>query len=137
MQVDLLREAEDAEDVAAGLKIFLDALPTRGADISLSISSLFAISSALRGLDGQFARQRNRTSKGVVDDLALVIESLQMTLEAVNYMFGLSGTTRSPGVETVYDDLCSRFRQEEGPSLGTRLDMYKDFLQGILQQSTG
>ncbi|KAK5278902.1 hypothetical protein LTR16_008161, partial [Cryomyces antarcticus] len=51
MDWPLIAQARNAEEVAAGLRIFLDEIPAQATDITAIISELFGVSSAIRALD--------------------------------------------------------------------------------------
>ncbi|KAK4981973.1 hypothetical protein LTR66_009560 [Elasticomyces elasticus] len=128
MDQQLIRHAKNAEDVAAGLQVFLDRVPQHATDISAIISELFATSSAIRALhtasdDVRYAR----AFYTIRSDLDLVLCSLQYTLGTVRGIFARTGLA---SYRALWDGL-NLFVQTEGPSLCTRLEWYRVFLHDL------
>ncbi|KAK4991139.1 hypothetical protein LTR50_002069 [Elasticomyces elasticus] len=128
MDQQLIRHAKNAEDVAAGLQVFLDRVPQYATDISAIISELFATSSATRALhtasdDLRYARAFHT----IRSDLDLVLRSLQYTLGTVRGIFARTGLA---SYRVLWDGL-NLFVQTEGSSLCTRLEWYKIFLHDL------
>jgi len=136
----LLDYARDAEDVAAGLHIFLDEVPQYGKDITGNIAELFAISAALRLLDESLDPSRyGRYAGNINGDLNLAIPSLGYTLDDIRNMFGKSKRDNrqhpgafpgTPQYALIWDDLNVDLK-EQGIALPARLEMYRVFLQGL------
>ncbi|KAF2501805.1 hypothetical protein BU16DRAFT_546895 [Lophium mytilinum] len=136
----LLEYAKDAEDVAAGLQVFLDEIPQYGKDITGDIAELFAISAALRHLDESLDLSRYGKYVGsIVAELDLAIPSLGFTLDEIRNMFGKSkrDTRQHPGAfpgtpqyAMIWEDLNVDLK-EQGIALPARLEMYRVFLQGL------
>ncbi|KAK6428935.1 hypothetical protein LTR95_014921, partial [Oleoguttula sp. CCFEE 5521] len=102
-QRTLIRLAQDAEDVASGLTLFRDALPSQAAHLTTVISELFAISSVLRRIDAAQADPRQEPSfYRIENDLRIVCPSLRLTLEDAFHMFGRE---RERPTAMVWDDL--------------------------------
>ncbi|KAI9704431.1 MAG: hypothetical protein M1836_007294 [Candelina mexicana] len=135
----LLDEAENAQDVAAGLNRFLDAIPECSTEITAVISELFAISSALRELHTALASRRyGRRGPLIEDDMELALPSLNITLEDIVEMFGRLG--RSPlatAYRRVWKVICLNFRDEGGISLCSRLEIYRTFFIELALVLTG
>ena len=140
MDVSLVSEAKQAEDVASGLQIWLDAIPQCATDISANISELFAISSALRSLDNALDPKEYEGAFPLIKkQLDLILKSLQYTLGAVREMFGQSRLTSyagSPPYRKLWDALGKRFKGE-GPSLCSRLELYRVFILELFGILTG
>jgi hypothetical protein len=136
----LIDSAKDAEDVAAGLQIFLDEIPQYGKDITGNIAELFAISAALRLLDESLdLNQYGKYVGSIIADLDLVIPSLGYTLDDIRNMFGRSkregrqhpgAFPGTPPYALIWDDLNTDLKTQ-GIALPTRLEMYRNFLQGL------
>jgi hypothetical protein len=117
----LMLLSRHCEDVASGLHEFRDGLPRSATTITLTISELFAVSSALRVLcnpkyDLRISRQ----------DLELLFPSLQRTLDAIFHMFSRSSTRP---LQSVWEALRLQFEGGEGISLLTRLQWYREYLK--------
>ena len=136
----LLEYAKDAEDVAAGLQVFLDEIPHYAKDITGDIAELFAISSALHVLDEALdLSDYGRYSGRITGDLDLTLPSLGHTLDDIRSMFGKSkrNSRQHPGAfpgtpqySIIWDDLCMDFK-EQGAGLSYRLELYRTYLQGL------
>ncbi|KAK6441416.1 hypothetical protein LTR95_002364, partial [Oleoguttula sp. CCFEE 5521] len=125
----------DAEDVASGLTLFRDALPSQAAHLTTVISELFAISSVLRRIDAAQADPRREPSfYRIENDLRIVCPSLRLTLEDAFHMFGRE---RERPTAMVWDDLEHRMRDEEGAAFGERLGWVHDYLDEMLAELDG
>ncbi|TKA69419.1 hypothetical protein B0A49_05494, partial [Cryomyces minteri] len=84
MDWPLIAQARNAEEVAAGLRIFLDEIPAQATDITAIISELFGVSSAIRALDNASdPSEYGRAFSTIREDLRLVLSSLRYTIRAV------------------------------------------------------
>ncbi|PYH45441.1 uncharacterized protein BP01DRAFT_356486 [Aspergillus saccharolyticus JOP 1030-1] len=131
----LRTSADNAEDVAAGFRLFRDPLPEHSTEITSLIADLYAISTSLKNLE-DLARHRNyrRNLHAVQPDLEVVRTSLKYTLEDVVDFFGDLEGRRGPSREVykrTWNDLCTFFREESQDSLSTRLAKYKAFLSDL------
>lgn len=131
----LRTSADNAEDVAAGFRMFRDPLPEHATEITGLIADLYAISVSLKCLD-DFASNRayHHTLPHVQPDLELVGTSLKYTLEDIVDFFGDLETHRGPNREVfkrTWLNLCSYFLEESKDSLSTRLIKYKTFLNEL------
>jgi len=131
----LRTSADNAEDVAAGFRMFRDPLPEYATEITGLIADLYAISVSLKFLD-DFASNRayRHTLHHVQSDLELVGTSLKYTLEDIVDFFGDLETRHGPHRETfkrTWLNLCSYFQEESKDSLSTRLIKYKTFLNEL------
>jgi len=127
----LARLAESTEEVASGLHNFRDVLPRHATQITASLSELFAISSALRGVDqAQNNRDYAPSFYRIKEDVGILIPSLERTLTDVMDMFARS--SHRP-FHTVWEDLRYHMEQEEGLGLHERLSCYRNFLQAQLE----
>lgn len=116
----LLQYAKESEDVAAGLRRFRDDLPRSATKITAAIAELYLISAVLREINGSRSSFRH-----VEDDLDLVFQTLQRTLERAFDMFAKS-REYEPGV--LWQQLCDRMERDEGIGLPERLEWYHSFL---------
>ncbi|PYH77270.1 hypothetical protein BO82DRAFT_424378 [Aspergillus uvarum CBS 121591] len=131
----LRTSADNAEDVAAGFRLFRDPLPEHSTEITSLIADLYAISTSLKNLE-DLTRNRNyrRNLHAVQPDLELVRASLKYTLEDVVDFFGDLEARRGSSREVykrTWVDLCTFFREESQDSLSTRLAKYKAFLSDL------
>ncbi len=135
----LLDEAENAQDVAAGLNRFLDAIPECSTEITAVISELFAISSALRELHTALGSRRyGRRGPLIEEDMELALPSLNITLEDVVEMFGRLGrSSLATAYRRVWKEICLKFRDEGGISLCSRLEIYRTFFIELALVLTG
>ncbi|KAI9798176.1 MAG: hypothetical protein M1833_004925 [Piccolia ochrophora] len=139
---DLLHEAKAAEDVAAALFPFLNAIPQNSAEITGIMSELFAISSAVRDLSaGLSGRRYQGRVRYVLDQIYLVVPSLSATLDDIFYMFERLGITPNRGPQTyirVWREIQSTFvAREASLSLLVRLEIYRTFLLELFNRLTG
>ncbi|KAF2843271.1 hypothetical protein M501DRAFT_1012628 [Patellaria atrata CBS 101060] len=136
----LLDHARKAEDTAAGLCKFLDEVPQSATDITAIMSELFAISSGLRTLHNGLDYSRyGRYSTRIVEDLNLVLLSIQYTLASVKKSFGQTRFKDSKGVppyKTILEDLQASCL-DEGSSLCERLEIYRVFIIGLFDVLRG
>ncbi|RAL15407.1 uncharacterized protein BO97DRAFT_431995 [Aspergillus homomorphus CBS 101889] len=131
----LRTSADNAEDVAAGFRLFRDPLPEHSTEITSLIADLYAISTSLKNLEDL---TRNRTYRrnlhAIQPDLELVRTSLKYTLEDVVEFFGdlegRRGSSREMYRRT-WLVLCAFFREQSQDSLSTRLAKYKAFLSDL------
>lgn len=131
----LRTSADNAEDVAAGFRMFRDPLPEYATEITGLIADLYAISVSLKFL-ADFASNRayRHTLHHVQSDLELVGTSLKYTLEDIVDFFGDLETRHGPHREVfkrTWLNLCSYFQEESKDSLSTRLIKYKTFLNEL------
>jgi hypothetical protein len=136
----LLETARDAENVASGLQIFLDEVPSWATEISACIAEFFAISSALRHLDGALELPRYIPYHGrIARDASIVFPSLEYTMEDVRDMFSKTGVPDQvpgafpelPKYRMLWEDLDVDMKNQ-GASLCPRLEMYRVFTLGLL-----
>lgn len=131
----LRTSADNAEDVAAGFRMFRDPLPEHATEITGLIADLYAISVSLKCLDDlTFNRAYRHSLPQVQPDLELVRSSLKYTLEDIVDFFGdlevRRGSNRDVFKRT-WTDLSTFFRSESKDSLSTRLAKYKAFLSEL------
>lgn len=126
----LVRVARDAEDVAGGLRVFRDALPRDATHLTAIISKLFAVSALLTELDTARLNPRYEPSfYRIKGEVALVLKSLQPTLDATFDMFGRS---KDISYGMVWGDLRHRMEEDEGAGLLDRLHWYDGLLASCL-----
>src|SRR6266498_1862837 len=131
--MNLLADAEDAQDIGAAFSKFLDALPDQAADVTGLIAELYAISAALRELDNTIhSRQYGHRAHLIKDDLDLVCASLSYTLKDA---FDILGEIRAKGdaptvgaYRQTWKEICYHFQRESRGSLSMRLERYKRFI---------
>jgi hypothetical protein len=125
----LIRLAQAAEDVASGLHIFREGIPSQATSLTTIVSELFAVSSALRKLDhAQGDARRESNFYRIEDDLRLVLPCLHFTLEDALRMFA---RVQQRPVAIVWADLEHRMRDEETVGFGERTKWFTEFL-GLL-----
>ena len=131
----LRTSADNAEDVAAGFRMFRDPLPEHATEITSLIADLYAISTSLKTLEdltkNHFYHQNLSVARS---DLELVRASLKYTLEDVVDFFGnlevRTGSSRDIYKRT-WMELSDFFRDESKESLAVRLAKYKAFLNEV------
>lgn len=136
----LLRAAQDADDVSAGLQVFLDHIPQRETDLEGCIDELVALSAALREIAEEHPGY-DRINPRLTTDVELCIRSLGLTLRKVRAMFGETRHVKYSGerpYRRAWEDLDNHFvTQGNGPSLVSRLETYDIFIQSILSSLKG
>ena len=131
----LVAVAESAQDIAAGLNKFLDAVPERSTEITGLISECFAISSALRELSNAIRDPLYyRRFELIQKDVTIVGQSLDYTFQDVERRFG---GLRTATYRQVWREMDAHFRAESGNTLVTRLEYYRSFLLRLLHIITG
>ena len=129
----LIAVAETAQDIAAGLNEFLDAVPECSTEITALISECFAISSALRELSTAIGDYRyNRQFELIEEDVRTIRLSLDYTFEDVERCFGGLGVST---YREVWRDIDHYFQTESGNTLVARLEHYRNFLIGLTRIS--
>lgn len=131
----LRTSADNAEDVAAGFRMFREPLPEHATEITSLIADLYAISTSLKTLEdltkNHFYQQNLSIARS---DLEFVRASLKYTLEDVVDFFGnmevRTGSNRDIYKRT-WVELSDFFRDESKESLATRVVKYKAFLNEI------
>jgi hypothetical protein len=137
----LLEYAKEAEDTASGLHIFLGEIPQYSKDITGDIAELFAISNALHVLhEGLDLSLYGRYSGRILKDLEIVLPSLVHTLDDVKEMFSKSKKNgrQAPGAfpgtpqyDLIWEDALADMKAQ-GIALPVRLELYRSFLQGMM-----
>jgi hypothetical protein len=136
----LLQASKDADQVAAGLQLFLDHIPQRETDLEGCIDELLALAAALREIADDHP-DYDTISQRLNMDVDLCIRSLAITLQKVRTMFGETRHVKYGGdrpYRRAWEDL-ERYLsvQERGPSLLSRLETYRIFIQIILDSLKG
>ncbi|BDD56938.1 hypothetical protein MAP00_002353 [Monascus purpureus] len=131
-----LREtADDAEDVAAGFRVFREPLPQFATEITGLIAELYAISSSLKSLDDLANDHRHHHNLRLASgDLELVRVSLNYTLDDIIHFFGSVESWKDPPQEiyrNTWTELLQHFRKEAHYSLAIRLQKYKALLKEL------
>jgi len=137
----LLDYAKEAEDTASGLHIFLGEIPQYSKDITGDIAELFAISNALHVLhEGLEMSRYGRYSARIMKDLEIVLPSLGLTLDNVRDMFSRSkkNSRQAPGAfpgtppyDIIWEDALADMKRQ-GVALPLRLELYRSYLQGMM-----
>ncbi|KAE8152696.1 hypothetical protein BDV25DRAFT_57505 [Aspergillus avenaceus] len=131
----LSTSANNAEEVAAGFRLFRDYVPDHSTEITSLVADLFAISSALKRLNDLTRNHRfQNTLAAAHHDLELVQTSLKFTLEDIVDFFGDLDIRRGPKGDVykrTWMEMCDFFREESRDSLATRLAKYKAFLNEL------
>ncbi|GES58531.1 hypothetical protein ATEIFO6365_0004068200 [Aspergillus terreus] len=131
----LRASADEAENVAAGFRLFRDPLPEYATDITSLIADLYAISSSLNRLDDLHKNRAYRQNLAVAHaDVELVRTSLNYTFEdIIDFMGELDGVRGPPRdlYRRTWMDLCSFFRTQSHETLSSRLAKYKTFLNEL------
>ncbi|KIW08373.1 uncharacterized protein PV09_01289 [Verruconis gallopava] len=132
---ELLRAADNADEVSAGLQLFLDNIPQRRTDIVDCIRELLALGSAIREIADEHPNYEMVTPK-LTSDVHMCIRSLELTLRKVRVMFGETRHLKYSGERPyarAWEELNGHFTIIEGGlSLMARLETYDVFLQVIL-----
>ena len=125
----LIAVAESAQDTAAGLNKFLDAVSDCSTEITGLISECFAISSALRELSNAISDPLYyRNFDYIREDVRTVVWSLRYTFDDVKDLFGGLGRATYRQVWRDFDDF---FYEESSNTLMVRLEYYRHFLLGL------
>jgi hypothetical protein len=142
----LLDYAKEAEDTASGLQVFLDEIPQYARDITGDIAELFAISNGLHSLhEGLELSRYGRQAGLILPDLEICLPSLGYTLDDVRNMFSKSKRTArqhpgafpgTPPYSLIWEDACAELVRQ-GMSLPIRLELYRTYLQGLLDVLKG
>lgn len=131
----LRTSAENAEDVAAGFRMFREPLPEHATEITGLIADLYSISSSLKIVEDLTGNRRYQHNTPIVwSDLELVRTSLKYTLEDVVDFFGDVEVRNGPSrriYRQIWLELSDFFRSESRDSLATRLAKYKAFLNEV------
>ena len=127
--------ADEAENVAAGFRLFRDPLPEYATEITSLIADLYAISSSLNRLDDLHKNRAYRQNLAVAHaDVELVRTSLNYTFEdIIDFMGELDGVRGPPRdlYRRTWMDLCAFFRTQSHETLSSRLAKYKTFLNEL------
>lgn len=136
----LLLAAQDADEVSAGLQLFLDHIPQRETDLEGCIKELLVLATAIRDLQDQFPDYET-VSQRLTADVELCLRSLALTLRSVRDMFAETRHVKYSGerpYRRCWDEMCHLFTaKERGPSLLSRLETYHIFIQNILDLLRG
>lgn len=131
----LRTSADNAEDAAAGFRMFREPLPEHATEITGLIAELYAISTSLKSLEDLTNNRLYRHNLPLAQaDLELVCTSLKYTLEDIVDFFGDIEVWRGPQREIyrrTWTQLSNFFRKEAQYSLAIRLGKYKAFLKEL------
>ena len=145
IMMNLRLSAEDAEDAAAGIRIFRAPVPERSAEITGLVAELFAISSLLKDLE-DLANDRSFRANLILvrTDLDIVQASLKYTLDDLIGFFAdveenTTTTTitnwtisRRDTYRRIWFQLSRFFLVEASFPLNDRLGKYRSFLQALV-----
>ena len=131
-----LREvAERAQNCSAGLQIFLDNIRLRDTGIRESVHEFMLLDKGFLQLHAALSLTP-ATTPALHDDIALLMESMTLTMNRVARMFGETKNRKLDGkrpFQYVWTELCKDFDQNEGGvNLPSRLQLYSMFLTQIL-----
>lgn len=126
----LVKVAEAAQDVAAGLHKFLSQVVESDADIALLISKCFSVSSALRSLataieESRRLSQYSRISGEVEDVAASLDHTFKDVHQIVGEGFADAKRARVPinsAFRKVWKNINEHFQQQSGNTLVKRLE---------------
>lgn len=129
----LIVDAENAEDIADAFSKFKAPVPDHAADITASISDLYAIGSGLRSIDAALNSVEYSRNRRLIDqDLELVCLSLQNTLEDIFRILGHIGNGSRVLNDGMYrqtwKEISLFFILNGQIPLRTRLEKYKRFI---------
>ena len=138
----LIADAETAEDIADAFSKFKASVPEHAADITASISDLFAIGSGLRHIDTALnSAEYSRNYRLIDQDLELVCLSLRNTLEDIFGILGYIGNGSRILNDGMYrqtwKEIALFFIQNGQIPLRARLEKYRRFiweLAGIVKR---
>jgi hypothetical protein len=140
MDRSIAKAAKEAEDVSAGLQVFLDHIPQQDAGIFESIRELLSLAQGLLDLRISAARQ-GRVPAPLQADIQALLRSISLTLVRVRKMFGETRFVKVSGERPYFQawyDLGVEFRETEGgPPLWIRLELYSVFLKEMLASLKG
>ncbi len=131
--MSLSADADQARNLGLALEPFVLALPEHNSAIDALIAQLFAISAALRDLEGFIYNPiYGRRATSIIDDVDIVRSSLLMTLGDAHKLLGQLGRygySPTPGAyHHVWTDINSHFQRESRIGLRARLECYRAFL---------
>ena len=140
MSSALITDAKVTEDVATALQLWLEHVPKYATDISGSISELFGISSALRALDNALdPKNHGNAFARIQKQLPLVRDTLRLTLYTIRRMYSTLAAVNEPNpkiYKSLWEDVCAQFKVE-GPSLCTRLEWFRVYVNGLFDVLRG
>ncbi len=128
--MNLIPDAEKAEDIAEAFNKFKTYVPDQAPDITASISELYAIGSALRDIDRALdSAEYSRNFPLIEEDLELVCSSLYNTLEDVYKILGRTGNgspVSNPGwYRQNWKDITLFFLRKRSTTLRMYLESHK------------
>jgi hypothetical protein len=136
----IVTRSKDAEDVCAGLQIFLDNVRLRDTGIRESMQELAMLSRYLIHL-GADVLQFKRLPSQLEQDVRLLLQSLEATTDHVHQMFGETRTKKLNGripYTHIWSDFCLTMQESAGASLLLpRLELISTFLGAILKGVRG
>lgn len=130
-----LSEAERAEDIADALSKFRGSLTDQREELISVIAELNKLSAAIRHIDGLTKSKYSPNRLLVQDDLDLLSESVEFTLEDIWAQIGIIGNgARSLTVHDyrqTWKDIQRSVAQSGRRSLTARLQLYRIFLDEL------
>lgn len=131
----LIKEAERAEDIADALSKFKAPLADQRAELVSVIAELNGLSGAIRGIDDLANSKHARNQPLIQEDLDIVLESIDFTLEDLWTRIGTIGngarTLTASDYRTTWKDIHRSVAQSGKRSLTARLELYKLFLEEL------
>jgi hypothetical protein len=125
--MNLIPEAERAEDIGLALSKFKDPVPDQASDITASIAALYGIGSALRDIDAVLnSAEHSRNIRLIDEHLKPVRLSLFYILDKVFEILGDLGNGSPFLTDGMYrqtwKDICSFFRYNGSTTLREQLE---------------
>ena len=125
--------AEDLRDVSAALQIFVDEVPEEP-NLRRYLEDLLMIADALDLVDRDYPDYA-RKSRRLETDVELLLASIDLTLTRLRDMFQATRYRAVNGTRPyrrAWDDFCRNLKEDEGISMGPRIDTYSLFIKNIL-----
>ena len=140
MEKAIARSAKDAEDICAGLQVFLDNIPQRDAGIYESIHELLSLTRGLAALRIDVVQYR-RLPTPLEQDVRLLLQSMGLTVNRTKKMFGETRAKKLNGERAYshawYEYCADMEKNKDGLLLWPRLELYSIFLKQILEGIRG
>lgn len=131
----LIKEAERAEDIADALSKFRAPLSDQRAELVSVITELNGLSGAIRGINDLSHSKHSRSQILIQEDLDIVLESIDFTLEDVWARIGTIGngarSLKDTDYRTTWKDIHRSVAESGRRSLTARLELYRLFLEEL------
>ena len=130
-----LKEAERAEDIADALSKFRTSLADQREDLVTVIAELNGLSASIRRIDELTKSKYSPNQLLVQEDLNLVLESIEFTLDDIWAQIGTIGNGAQRlnvhDYRTTWKEIQRSVAQSGRRSLTARLLLYRRFLDGL------